>query len=153
MLPEFAEYACAACHHSLGKEERPGKGSTLGRMPWGTWYNPLLPTLAGATKADHKKLDGSLERLEGLMRKRIPNKALVGKEALAFATELRVWEKQIARQRFDGDQTKALMKALAARQDLVRSGWDGGTQVYLSLAALNHGLSPSERPDRTGPGG
>ena len=143
--PEFAEYDCAACHHALTREKEKGEKVPLGRMQWGTWYNALLPTLAGATNADREKLDASRRRLGELMQKVVPNKELVGKEAKVFAAELRVWEKQVAGRGYDPAGTRALMKALAGREDTVHSGWDGGTQVYLGLAALHHGLTDLER--------
>ncbi len=151
--PEFAEFDCAACHHGLAppnfrnerdlelaKKAKPGEKIPLGRMPYGTWYNPLLPTLAGATKIDREKFDASRERLDKLMRKNVPSKAMVSTEAKTFAEELRVWEKAVADRSFDPTETRALIKVLAGRKDTVDSGWDGGTQVYLGLAALHHGL-------------
>jgi Cytochrome c554 and c-prime len=153
--PEFAEYDCAACHHSLApnfRKERDdklvkaGKPIPLGRMPWGTWYNPLLPTLAKATKADGDKLDASRKRLEGLMQKSFPNTGKVREEAKTFAAQLRAWEKMVAGPPFNPNQVRALMKSLAGRPELVASGWDGGTQVYLGLAALNYGLTENGKP-------
>ena len=154
--PEFAEYDCAACHHGLAPKtfrterdlelarKNPGEKIALGRLPWGTWYNPLLPTLATATDGDRAKLDASLKSLGTLMQKSSPNRAKVREQANALAASLRVWEKKIADPTFALAGTPALMKSLAGRSELVGTGWDGGTQVYLGLAALNYGLSQGE---------
>ena len=157
--PEFAEYDCAACHHELKAKEtfrtkrdldlaekrRKGEKPALGRLPWGTWYNPLLPTLATVTEADRAKLDASLKDLGTLMQKSSPNRANVREQAKALAASLRVWEEQIAVRPFAPTDTSALMKSLAARSELVGTGWDGGTQVYLGLASLNYHLSEGKK--------
>ena len=153
--PEFAEYDCAACHHELSAKEtfrtkrdlelaakrKRDEKIPLGRLPWGTWYNPLLPTLATATKADRARLDASLKSLGTLMQKSSPNRANVREQANVLAVILRDWEKQIAVRPFAPADTPALMKSLAARPELVGTGWDGGTQMYLGLASLNYRLS------------
>ena len=113
-------------------------------MPWSSWYNTLLPTLAGATNADVGKLDDSRKRLEVLMRKNVPTG--VGNEAKAFAAELRAWEKKVAGLNLNEAQIKGLMKAIARQPDTITSGWDGGAQVYLGLAALHHGLTDLDPP-------
>src|SRR5205085_2172708 len=49
--PEFAEYDCYACHHSLQEPSprqspRPARfGLKVGQLPWGTWYFPLVDHL------------------------------------------------------------------------------------------------------------
>ena len=152
--PEFAEYDCAACHHGLTPNFRKdrddslakaGKKIPLGRMPWGTWYDPLLPTLATATKIDGDRLDASRTQLREMMQKSYPNRANVGKEAKAYAAELRAWEQKVAGRPFDAAQVRALMKSLAGHPELVAPGWDGGTQVYLGLAALHFGLTEDQK--------
>jgi hypothetical protein len=142
--PEFAEYDCAACHHGLQTPSPRQKQSLnlagkrrAGDLPWGTWYYPLLPTLAPDTNAVSRELKLTLDELHRLMRLRYPPPAAVTAQArkaiglldkaIVSAREAKITEPRLA----------ALMKDLAGRTDLVDNGWDGGTQVYLALAALH----------------
>src|SRR5262249_38047400 len=88
--PEFAEYNCAACHHNLtGKDESRSRGAgrlPVGALPWGTWYQPIVPILAARLTPEREL--AALERLPGLMSKRLPDRSAVAREARAGAGAL-----------------------------------------------------------------
>jgi hypothetical protein len=151
--PEFAEYNCAACHHRLeggAAKARPGKGK-LGELPWGTWYYPLLPALA--TPAERPGLTAALDRLDGLMRKRVPPEKVVAGEARRAVQQLGRWAAAVNDAPVDSKALQALFAALAQDRPGRGSGpltWDEATQQYLALAALHHGLADLKAPRRPG---
>lgn len=132
--PEFAEYACAACHQALKADGRARRGE----WRWGTWYNAMLPAIAEARPGDgatQSRLKELLAKLGGEMRKRMPSRTAVRPDALAAAELLGAWRKAVSAKCLDAAQARALAAAVA-RQDGAAGTWDGGTQLYLSLAAL-----------------
>ncbi len=136
--PEFAEYNCSACHQNL-KAASPGKPTSL---PWGTWYHDLLPALAETrpgTSGNQAELLARLEQLKTTVSRRLPSRAKVREEALASAASLDGWRNQIQNQCPDAAQIRAVL-AVLARQEKLADTWDGGTQLYLSLAALHASL-------------
>jgi hypothetical protein len=148
--PEFSEYECAACHHGLTKpsfrQERDferakaGKRFRGGELPWGTWYHALQPLLADRVPGvDAKKLAGLRADLDANLRKRLPPQGTVASQARAAAGLIRAWLDTASRPR-NGDQALGLFNALTEQKDLVGSGWDGATQVYLGLAATHNAL-------------
>jgi hypothetical protein len=148
--PEFSEYECAACHHGLTKpsarQERDyerakaGKLFRSGDLPWGTWYHTLLPLLAERVPgAEAKKLAALRGELEANLRKRLPPQTLVASQAREAADLIRRWLAS-ANRPVSGKQALALFDTLAEQKDLVGSGWDSATQVYLGLAANHNAL-------------
>jgi hypothetical protein len=141
--PEFAEYNCAACHHDLTGQERQKRGygpRRPGDLPWGSWYYPVLPTLAVGEVAG-RVLD--IGDLGWLMRARRPDQTKVAARAKGLAKELDAWAKVAQKAVLDRERLRALMKTLAgttSRKDSEPATWDGATQVYLGLAALHQGL-------------
>jgi hypothetical protein len=153
--PEFAEYECAACHHGLEYDsdrqkryarEAPKPGEKRGRpragaLPWGTWYYKLFPTVGRTMPAGRtKKLETRLKGLEQLMQKRLPSSDPVASEARDAAGLIKGWLDKAKANRLNANQVRRLLEDLAGRKDVVGSGWDGGTQVYLGLAAMHHAL-------------
>jgi hypothetical protein len=126
--PEFAEYACAACHQALKPAVKGGRGE----LPWGTWYNAVLPDVA----TDQTRLTGLLTRLGGEMKKRSPGRATVREDALAAAELLGAWRKAAGTKCLTPGQARALAAAVA-RLDRAAESWDGAAQLYLSLTALS----------------
>lgn len=152
--PEFSEYECAACHHGLTKpsyrQERDarrggGAGFRAGELPWGTWYYTLLPVV-GEAAGGGRGID--LKALDGLMRKRVPDRGKVSASARAAAKQIEGWLTKAKAGSYTAGQVAELMRVLAKQSGPVAQGWDGGTQVYLGLAALHHAWS-----DLGGPGG
>jgi hypothetical protein len=143
--PEFAEYDCTACHHDLSSPSQrqkrslrlAGPGHRAGDLPWGTWYYPLLATLARHVPGAPRELLPSLAKLDRLMRLRLPPPGAVVNQARRSIALLDGWIEAVRKDRFGEARLVALTRDLAGQVDLVQSGWDGGSQVYLGLAALH----------------
>ncbi len=141
--PEFAEYNCAACHHDLTGRERPRQGAGprhAGDLPWGSWYYPLLPTLAAKERGRRLR---DIRDLHELMSARRPDEKKVAGQAEGLAKALDRWARGLEKPALDKDRLKGLMQALAGATTAGDAGpttWDSATQVYLGLAALHQGL-------------
>lgn len=136
--PELSEYECSACHHDLrgaaGRRERiaaaVAKGKRPGDLPMAPWYHGLPAALGG------EELKTLLTALDVEMGKRRPDGRKVAADARKAAALLRAWEQEAEKQDYDTAKVRELMATVAGQEALVREGWDGGTQVYLGLAAL-----------------
>jgi hypothetical protein len=157
--PEFAEYECAACHHGLKKPsfqqkrdlERATKGEKFrpGDLPWGTWYSSLLPILAERVPGSEPKLAGTHKDLERDLRKRLPDRNTVADRATEAAEMLGKWLAKVKDRPLDKREALALFGALARQEAVVESGWDGGAQIYLGLAAMHNALCDLDPEFRT----
>ncbi|MBY0231895.1 MAG: hypothetical protein K2W96_21645, partial [Gemmataceae bacterium] len=156
---DFAEYDCMACHHGLRelkkraelfrKRNAARKESGLaelavGRLPWATWYHAQLPLLK------ERGPGLKLARLDVEMSKKSPDADAVKKEALAAAKALRGWAGAEAdlRKKMSADDVRVLARKLREGEAVARLGWDGGTQLYLGLAAMNYALAESKAAGR-----
>jgi hypothetical protein len=93
--PEFAEYNCSACHHSLrvagaSPSETYPADHKLGVLPWGSWFTPLLSkALTGRiSKEELTGLDRDLAKLKREMESRFPNRDGVASRANSIAHRL-----------------------------------------------------------------
>jgi hypothetical protein len=155
--PEFAEYECAGCHHSLkepsGRPRRGPGGRPAGSLPWGGWYYALLPTLARHTPGGPAGVGAALEGVGGSMRARLPAEGDVARGARAAAGLVGRWRAKVgAGKGLTAAQVRALLDALAREERLARSGWDAAAQLYLGVAALNQGLGDLAPRHRERPG-
>jgi hypothetical protein len=148
--PEFAEYACYACHHDLMQVWRQTKdhysGRRPGSLPWGTWYLlPLANPLEGhALTQDGKPVIDRLKTLREVMEQPYPSRENAAVLAKAIAGQLRTWGEQLAAKRYDEKRVRALATALADDGRSVPD-WDAATQFYLALAALCRALPKQEQ--------
>jgi hypothetical protein len=149
--PEFAEYECAACHHGLKKpsfrqkrdlkKAEAGVKVDSGALPWGTWYYSIMPVLEKQVPgAEMKKLQALLDKLHRNLGKRLPPPGAVRSDALDAAKLIKGWLTRVKDRPLSSQKVTALMTALAKKDDLVQSGWDGAVQVYLGLAAGHNAL-------------
>jgi hypothetical protein len=170
--PEFSEYDCAACHHGITspseRQERfakraeaarkQGKKVRPGDLPWGTWYTCQLLALAGrAPKGTGAKLKKVLLELDAELRNRFPAPRTVKEKSAEAVGLLRAWaafEATAPAGSLNERALEDLMRAVAGNTVPVEEGWDGATQTYLGLAALNHALvdinPKSKKAARTG---
>jgi Cytochrome c554 and c-prime len=127
--PEFAEYDCYACHHSLRTsnwQEKEGyAGRKPGSLPWGSWYFSLLPQAVGRSDI------AGIDKLRQLMEEPRPDPRAVAREAQGRADEIGQWLNTIAGGRLPQTSLSALAKAPPSG-DL---NWDRATQAYCALAA------------------
>jgi hypothetical protein len=142
--PEFAEYECASCHRGLrkGKDFAKVPAQTplsAGGLPYGTWYNDVLARVArelapGRGAALGRSFDSLSKVMSGSLS---PDRDQVGPAAEALAGKLSQMLDGVKAAQFDEARVDRLMKALAECGPELR-GWDGGTQVYLGLAAMHN---------------
>ncbi|HEY2147813.1 MAG TPA: multiheme c-type cytochrome [Pirellulales bacterium] len=151
-LPEFAEYDCYACHHTIDPK-RPAaprldkfsekKSPRLNSLPWtwGTWYFPdgelrlLLASDALAKSAEAKTAIDLIERLRTEMAKAAPDAAAVHAMASDAAGQLDRLAKRVDQIAFDARTIEGLL-ARAAAEDFTPADWDEVAQRFLTLEAL-----------------
>lgn len=140
--PEFAEYACFACHHDLAAPSwRQSLDSTKppGRYRWGTWnfalVEGLIRTREGAAAADgiHSALSG----LEEIMAQPSPPQAAVSEQARRLRGTLSGLAQAADNGQFRADDLQRLMNFLVhdGVPDSTRD-WENATQLYLALVAI-----------------
>jgi hypothetical protein len=133
--PEFGEYDCAACHHDLPGASRHQARQPAGALRWGSWYFPMLPTLAQDESPSRLPSGPDLAPLSRDMGRNNPDRSAVARQARAAAGKLDPWVHQLARARYDGADLRRLLRDVARLAD---GDWDLAAQVYLALAALYH---------------
>jgi hypothetical protein len=149
--PEFAEYACYACHKDLTTTVSPPLAAEKrppGSLPWGTWYLTMTQVYAEQPGGPGKGLDAALKQMRGLMQQPTPDAAGVVREAAVLAKTLNGWSGTIHNSKpLDAGPMRDLMRAFVQRgaREADRLDWDQAAQLYLALAAFNQALN-----DRTG---
>jgi hypothetical protein len=159
--PEFTEYGCFSCHHSLRDEawrRRQNAAVTpIGAARWGTWTTPLLGELLGPVKpltdeASARESLESLSRLAALMAPAVPNPALVQRASHLAAEKLDRSIAGLAEARFDAEQVERLITALDGPEAWDRvASWDEATVRYLALVPLRQAwseLAPTRKADQ-----
>lgn len=165
--PEFSEAACFACHHNLRypawRQQRGYAHREPGQLPWGTWTFPLTGVVTKNLLNQDVDSEKALTRLRTLMAVPVPDAGKVAAAGRKVQQAFHVAAQQLPRVDRGGrrelrltlQQVEALRKAVAiAGADVARENWDGATQVYLALAALERGhrdlrgLAVSEPDDR-----
>ncbi len=140
--PEFSEYNCAACHHNVtgaaAKRLATAAGRTTTDLRWGSWYEALLPTLDRAMP--RPLLSEPLHALAQQMSKRVPDRRQAAMRAAEASALLHRWSLETEKPYFGGARWQSFLRDLSRQRDLAKSDWDGATQVYLGLAALNQAL-------------
>jgi hypothetical protein len=146
--PEFAEYACYACHKDVKVDsptQRSGYYTTRhpGSFPFGTWYLSLTRELPKFVGGDPAPLTARLDTLVQLMEQPGPDAAKVAKEAGEVSAILDGLLKQAAsRPALDDAQLRAYFKRFVSEGEKIadRMTWDRAAQLYLSLGALHQAL-------------
>jgi Cytochrome c554 and c-prime len=124
--PEFAEYDCFACHHSLALSswrQADDSGRQPGTMPWGSWYFAMIPSVTG----ELPKLDA----LRTVMQRRLPHRGEVSAKTEAALKELHGVKNDSA---FD---RRRLLAFVNDKRFNAPPSWDGIEQIYLALHAVN----------------
>ena len=159
--PEFAEHDCTACHHGLtSPSERQkraadraeaarkmGKTVRSGDVPWSSWYTGQLPLLASRAPAGTKaRLDVLLQQIDDEMKERLPNRKRVGDLARQAAGLVGAWSAAEMTANLNARDVRGLIRVVGSNAGPVEMGWDGGTQAYLGIAALNFALKEMGDP-------
>jgi hypothetical protein len=150
--PEFAEYGCYACHHTLdlkrptaargeASAEKSTTRSTSLPWTWGTWYFPdselrlLLQSELLGNLPDAKSAIESIERLRAEMAKPAPDCAAVHAIAADAAVQLDRLAERVDKTAFSVRAIEGLL-ARAADERFTPAGWDEAAERFLTLEAL-----------------
>lgn len=153
--PEFAEYACFACHKDLQVDsptQRSGYYTKRhpGTFPFGTWYFAMMPQLAAEFGERSEGLPSELNKVRLAMERPGPNAMDVAGLTRSTNTTLnKVLGKVVSSQPLDAAQIRGYLKTFLTR-GVERANtltWDEATQLYLSLAAFHQALSDLGDPD------
>jgi hypothetical protein len=112
--PEYAEYDCAACHHSLTEPRQSwrqlsGYGKRMpGVPPWNDAHLVVLKSFASGALA------GDLERLSTQMSRLQPDGAAVATLAKRSAAEAEKLARELSGQSYDASRVKELLRVLTA---------------------------------------
>ncbi len=156
--PEFSEYDCASCHQDL--RSRPpgtkvvGAASSPGIPAWGTWYFPMVATLADLRREQDPAataVDSCLDRLRASMDVPLPDSHRVAGEAGQAAQALERWLVTVQQETFDPPKTEPLLRTLRTKEihrvEPTGPGWDVEAQVYLGLVPLRQSLGQALQSD------
>jgi hypothetical protein len=137
--PEFAEYGCFSCHHSLldapWRSNRPLDPTQIGRPQWGTWPMPMLRRLArtnGRAPAWSEFLTRA-DELEATLRQPESSRSAVAALAASAAATL----DRVDLGNWGPDRISELIRAWnAADAWRSSSSWDDAAGRYLALVPL-----------------
>jgi hypothetical protein len=157
--PELAEYNCYGCHHDLGPQSWRAKADRPrpGLLQWGTWYNPLLgslaevsPLLSANDRQPRLEVYQYLQKYLAEHPRAAPKD--VAPKAMSALKELDGWlaDLQAAADRDSlgksiatADVSRLIDAVLANRAsaaELADLDWDQATQRYLAATALYRGM-------------
>ena len=144
--PELSEFSCFACHHTLRDEpwrrERPADAAQPGTLPWGSWHESMLETLAGINRGPAGAVVLSeISKLRAFMREPRPDPEKVAHASENASTAVRRLRENLSTRKLDALAIEALLASIAnAPQGADDAGWDRATQRYLALVALAESL-------------
>jgi hypothetical protein len=153
--PEFAEYACFACHHDLREpspRQKAGYGERQpGSLPWGNWYYSMAGALQDVGAAPGDGGMSALNQLRRLMESPGSDPGKVVEVARSSAREFEASLGQVQAQQYDTARIDQLLRAVVDRAaNRPPASWDQAAQEYLAVAALYHGLTDID-PRRRNP--
>lgn len=144
--PEFAEYSCYSCHHSLSAPSWRQRRGSSGLYPWGEWYFSMTPLVNELVRKPQATVAGQrLESLRSIMAMPLPVRLESRQSAGDLRRELQVVARELnARMRETGPESRITSEDLAGllrvaagmTDDLDNKGWDYAAQLYLAMVAL-----------------
>jgi Cytochrome c554 and c-prime len=149
--PEFAEYNCFSCHHSLADEEwrrnRQAAGPAVGTPEWGSWYYPMTATLLDQTAlgmpGKHNAFAVALQSMLQEMNRPNPDAGAVQRTADACSRALDgpiafLWPDGGPNRPLLASQISGLIESLSRPDEWGKvTSWDHASQRYLALVPLN----------------
>jgi Cytochrome c554 and c-prime len=149
--PEFAEFGCFSCHHSLADEpwrrNRVMSGVSPGALAWGSWTYPLVfALLEHSTVGDGAKLkvvQSALQSLATEMSRPMPEVAsvtqLADKAIKAIDGVIREFSVRLAvSSPLSGVAVERMIADLNRPEAWSKvASWDHAAQRYLALVPLN----------------
>ena len=141
--PEFAEYACFACHHDLKqpspRQNRGFVGQLPGTLIWNPWYVEMLPILGRESPSVAVAADSPLWRLRQGMDNLRPDRARVAAQGREAASPFPDWARTAAAHPWGVAEARQALKDLATAT--VPPSWESAAQRYLALGAMFHALT------------
>lgn len=139
--PEFAEFDCYACHHSLRqpswRQVRGYKG-TPGHPTWNdSRYVVFRHFVAQISPEIRQTLDQHIERLHHLLGQASSRRQEIAEAATATASMVNRLASDIANLKFDEQRTRALLRAISGDAQVAKfSGVAAAEQVAMSIQTL-----------------
>jgi len=159
--PEFTEYGCYACHHSLAspswRQEETSHRFSFGNLPWGTWHFALVETLATESADAPEGLASLIVELRAEMANAFVEPSAVAERARALEAALASWAESADAAPISPAEVRRLVELLDARRESIAvQDWDGAAQLYLAYVPLGSGYrsaigEPPRRPAGTAP--
>lgn len=151
VTPDLAEFDCQACHHDLAEPARgrPTLRSPLGSPHWGSWTVTPARVAARHSRStfgqDGTSADASLEKLLNLIQQSrlgAPPADSLLPTARQSSRDLAAWSRSIELAATDSARADQLLHRLLAVESDADwlSTWDGQTQRYLAIVAVNQSL-------------
>ena len=148
--PEFSEYDCSSCHHSLtthsSREQRPDQSRHPGQLSWGNWYLSMPARLLADGPGEVKEF----KNLEMLLERPTPTLAETTRSVSAALTALTRIEQQV---RALSDQKLAASSLERLRRSLRPPNprcWELAEQLGLSAAFLERARVIAKGPGKAG---
>lgn len=153
--PEFSEYGCFSCHHSLLDEawrrQRPAAGIPSGAPQWGSWPFAINREMGEKLDLgqDWKAFAVSLDQLKAEMVRPNSDRTRVNKQADQAATLLNGSLDRLNSMPLDQGTIERLIRAIDGDEAWKGvSGWDQAAQRYLAIVPLRqalYGLDPGRK--------
>jgi len=150
--PEFSEYECFACHHSLTKPETSWRqaGGYHGRQPGAPVWNPSTYAVfrhiaAGVDAATTNQLMSALENIEQLSGKPGSKDQLAAraKDAASLADRI---AQQVKAQPYDRDLTARLLQQICDDSETISmEGERSAEQATMALDSLSLAYAKNEQ--------
>jgi hypothetical protein len=147
--PEFSEYDCYACHHSLADQAwrqtpTPSK-PRLGRPEWASWFAPMTLELAtDGTLGDASvaaAYDRARQAVGGTWDADDKGRNEAARRAEELAQALDGWLRRLEPATLDAATVDRLLRTLRSADAWAKAhNWDAAAQRYLALVPLRQAL-------------
>lgn len=147
--PEFSEYDCYACHHSLvdqkWRQQPDGAKARLGQPEWASWFGALLPELAADATLGDRAASSAYEEARGAVGGpwdvREESRREAARRAAELSGALDGWARRLDATPLEPATIDRLMGELRSADGWARvHNWDGAAQRYLALVPLRQAL-------------
>jgi hypothetical protein len=163
--PEFSEYGCFSCHHSLADEgwRRDERRSAVaaGSLSWGSWYLPVTTAFlehpASCDRETAKDIRSVIQPIVDEMSRPVPDADVIEKLADRGALALERWIAALGNRAdsarlFDAATVEQLVDFFDRRVTWERvTNWDEAAQRYLALVPLRQAwveLAPGRKDEQ-----
>jgi hypothetical protein len=146
--PEFSEFDCYACHHSLAdqtwRQTADGK-ARLGQPEWASWITPMARELASDEALGDETVAAAFgqarQAVGGPWDARDEARHDAATKAEHLAQALDGWARQLGDRRLDATVVARLLGNIHSPESWTKvHNWDGATQRYLALVPLRQAL-------------